>query len=239
MNTQQSYRINWASLVPTTRLGWIALALGVVLSLSTVSYAMSPLLRQLFLYGDDGLLYIEQANLGQELNLIQTTNGFTINVNWVYADANRIVIGYTVSSPSLTNEFAMSMTLADKAGSDVPLFDVRSTSVQNGMRAFVASFDASTLQEQPATLQLTMEPGQIKQASNPHDGSTWHSLAAPVRFDLRMSPSADRRIIDLRQKAHSSGVSLILGRICKPWRVPCSIAPYVSRRFNERTMGAA
>jgi hypothetical protein len=30
-----------------------------------------------------------------------------------------------------------------------------------------------------------------------------------------------------------------LGRICKPWRVPCSIAPYVSRRFNERTMGAA
>ncbi len=42
---------------------------------------------------------VDGRQLGHDLNLSQTANGFTVTVGRVYADANEITIGYTVTGP--------------------------------------------------------------------------------------------------------------------------------------------
>ncbi|MFN8536236.1 MAG: DUF4179 domain-containing protein [Thermomicrobiales bacterium] len=42
---------------------------------------------------------IVTQHLGKELGVSQTVNGFTVTIERVYADANQIVIGYSVSGP--------------------------------------------------------------------------------------------------------------------------------------------
>lgn len=213
MNTQQSYRTSWKATMPTTRLGWIALGLIVVLASSTAAYALSPQLRQLFTRADAGLLYIEQANLGQELSLSQTTNGFTISVERVYADANRIIIGYNITSPKLTNNFATALQLTDNAGTTFPVQEIRSTAVQNTTRAFIASFDATSVQNPPGGMRLSVELGETKPASNPKEENKWYSVGTPVSFNFNIDTKVDRRIVDLRQTAQSSGIVLRLEQV--------------------------
>jgi len=41
-----------------------------------------------------------QAGLVREVNLPQSTCGFTMTIQRVYADANRVVVGYTITGPT-------------------------------------------------------------------------------------------------------------------------------------------
>ncbi len=84
-------------MLPTTRLGWVAVASVMTLVLSTGVYAASTIFRQLF-QTDPGLQQVELLGLGHDLNISQTVDGVTVTLGRAYADANRVVLAFTVRS---------------------------------------------------------------------------------------------------------------------------------------------
>ncbi len=63
-------------------------------------YAISPILERFLDRVQEhnvGLQYVRDNNLYQEVDLSQTIDGYTVHVQRVYADANRILIGYTLT----------------------------------------------------------------------------------------------------------------------------------------------
>src|SRR5687768_8068425 len=69
-----------------------------VLLLTGAAYAVAPLLSSVFQL-EQGLQHIDESKLGQEVYLSQTINGWTMTVERIYADDNRVVIGYTATGP--------------------------------------------------------------------------------------------------------------------------------------------
>lgn len=95
LGTGPQRRSKW---LPVTRLGWAAVLLVAFLTLSAGVYAVLPPLGQAFHIA--GIDQIEQSNLGRQVDYRQTINGYTVVVKRVYADANRIIIGYIISQSS-------------------------------------------------------------------------------------------------------------------------------------------
>jgi hypothetical protein len=157
----------WAQLMPNTRLGWVFLALVLFLALGAVTHAVAPVVERLF-QQDAGLRQVEQANLVQELDLSQTVDGVTVTLERAYADANRIVVGYTIKGPNGQRYDARHLTLTDAAGTVFsPTIgfgvtgqsDTLQVSLPPGEGADVICFDAASVEGAPAELdlQLVME----------------------------------------------------------------------------------
>jgi len=83
--------------LPITRLGWVALAVAGLLLLSTTAYATMPTIGRLLRLFEPETMG-QGESLGQQLNLSQTIGDVTVSVEWAYADAECIRIGYTVRS---------------------------------------------------------------------------------------------------------------------------------------------
>mgnify|MGYP005853129181 FL=1 len=149
---------------PATRLGWALLVLGLFLTLGAAAYAVGPVIGRLLQFSS-GWQHVEEARLAQEVHLSQTLGDWTVTLERVYADANQILIAYTVSGPpgQDLNERA---TLTDRQGRRFPemagagvigaseLLGVR---LPPGQGAFVSAFDASAVRGQPAKLNLHLE----------------------------------------------------------------------------------
>jgi len=154
----------WAQLMPNTRLGWALLALVLFLALGAVAYAVVPVVNRLF-QQEAGLRHVEQANLVQELNLSQTMDGVTVTLERAYADANRIVIGYTITGPNSQRYDAWDLTLTDAAGTVFSgtigygvtgQSDILQVSLPPGEGADVICFDAAPVEGAPAELDLRL-----------------------------------------------------------------------------------
>jgi len=80
----------------------IAVIAALVAALAIVGgvYAGVVTLGDQALLGNDGTRQIAVANLGRPLDLSRRVCGFTVTLNRVYADAQRIVIAYTVAGPT-------------------------------------------------------------------------------------------------------------------------------------------
>jgi|YNPNPStandDraft_1061719.scaffolds.fasta_scaffold40092_2 hypothetical protein len=83
--------------IPAARLSWLGIALAALLVLSLTAYATAPALSRL-LQRDDRLKHTDLARLSQPLDLSQTIGPVTITLQWAYADADRVLIGYTLHS---------------------------------------------------------------------------------------------------------------------------------------------
>ena len=157
----------WAQLMPATRLGWAFMALVLCLAFGAVAYAVVPVVSRLF-QQEAGLRHVEQANLVQELNLSQTMDGVTVTLERAYADANRIVVGFTIKDPNGQRYDARHLTLTDAAGAVFSGMhgygvtgqsDILKVSLPPGEGAYVLAFDAAPVEGAPAELdlQLVME----------------------------------------------------------------------------------
>ncbi len=92
-------RAPWARLLPATRLGWAGLGLAILLAVGATVHATAPEIIRLLLQTQDGPLGgVDVAHLGQPLDLSQTMGNVTVTLQWAYADADRILIGYTIRS---------------------------------------------------------------------------------------------------------------------------------------------
>ena len=160
----QRHPSRWARVVPATRLGWAFLALVLCLAFGAVAYAVAPAVGRLF-QQEPGLQHVEQANLVQELNLSQTVNGVTVTLERVYADANRIVVGFTIKDPDGQRDDVHHLTLTDAAGTVFPgttgfgvtgRSDIFGVELPPGEGAYVLAFDASAVEGTPAELDLRL-----------------------------------------------------------------------------------
>ena len=165
----------WAQLMPATRLGWAFMALVLCLAFGAVAYAVAPVVGRLF-QQEAGLQHIEQADLVQELNLSQTVDGVTVTLERAYADANRIVVGYTIKGPNGQRYDARRLTLTDAAGTVFSgtigygvtgQSDMLQVSLPPGEGAYVVAFDAAPVQGTPEELDLRLEMEVVKFALPP------------------------------------------------------------------------
>ncbi|MCC6801482.1 MAG: DUF4179 domain-containing protein [Anaerolineae bacterium] len=139
----------------------IALALVAALVIVTVAYAVDALLQRIINY-DAGLKAVNDAELGTPLNLSQTVDDLTVNLQWVYADENRISLGYVVSgegpldSPA-QDYYPRDMVLSDGDGNVFPSAGGMGYTGEGGEAAQVSSFDTSKVGSLPETLNLHLE----------------------------------------------------------------------------------
>ena len=69
-----------------------------IFALVGATYVALPLLQQLWA-SDRGLAHVANAGLVRDVDAAQTIDGVTIHLQRAYADANRVVVGYTVEFP--------------------------------------------------------------------------------------------------------------------------------------------
>jgi hypothetical protein len=84
---------------PVQALARVAVTVAIFLTLGMVSYAVYQNLNR----SDPGLEAVHEAGLVTELNLSQTIDDVTVTLDWAYADANRVVINYTLEARDETN----------------------------------------------------------------------------------------------------------------------------------------
>lgn len=169
----------WARLMPASRPGWATLVLTLVLALGAAAYAASPAVVRLF-EQEPGLTEIEDADLVQQLNLSQTVAGVTVTLERAYADANRIVIGFTMQGPDGERRYeARELTLTDAAGTPFPRTfgfgaagesDLFGISLPPGEGAYLFAFDAAAVTGVPEALDLRLVMG-LEERSVPPDAS--------------------------------------------------------------------
>jgi hypothetical protein len=156
-----------AGLQLAPRLSWAAAILALLLVVGTVAYATSPALRALLTL-DPGLQDVEvDARL---LDLSQTVNGVTVNLDWAYADANRIAVAYSIDAPGRAAEeqryHATDLVLRHESGAVLPpMFgmglqgqsDLLGIELPPGQSAMVMSFDTTSLPRNSEILALQMD----------------------------------------------------------------------------------
>ncbi len=184
-------------LIPTTRLGQISLCLVLILAFGAGAYALSPAIGGLF-QQEAGLKSIDEAHLVQEIALSYTSDGVTVTLARAYADANRIIIGFSIQDTDGRRRYAARhLTLTDSTGTVFPqtfglgvtgqsdLFDV---SLPPGEGAYVLAFDAAALTGAPEELhlqwvmeleELAIDLGASKQPSTPTEEELLSLNGAP------------------------------------------------------------
>ncbi len=116
--TAQPHRRQGLRLLPATRFGWLGFALVILFIFSITAYAAGPWLNRLF-ERDERLRHID-LSLSQPLNLSQTIEPLTVTVEWVYADSNWVLVGYTVRASDGKRFEPYHEILRDKAGMMFP-----------------------------------------------------------------------------------------------------------------------
>lgn len=84
---------------------------------------------------------------GQAMNLSQTVCGYTVTLSRVYADANRVVVGYSISGPAgrTFNSLTAGPTLSDGQGDTLPAMEGAGGGVENTASGAATVFDASAI----------------------------------------------------------------------------------------------
>jgi hypothetical protein len=227
----------WAQWMPATRLGWAFMALVLCLAFGAVAYAVVPVVSRLF-QQEAGLRHIEQANLVQELNLSQTIDGVTVTLERAYADANRIVVGFTIKGPNGQRyDPYHRLTLTDAAGTVFSGMvgygvtgqsDILQVSLPPGEGADVICFDAAPVEGAPAELDLRLvmevvealpldafEPPPTSDsppAEPPMVVVEEEAIEGPFTFDFSV-PFIPGRMAEVNQTVEAAGVAVRLGRV--------------------------
>lgn len=156
----------------------------------------------------------------QDVHLAETVDGFTITVERAYADANRIIIGYTVSTPpghtyrdagpgqiTLTTQDGLALAAYRQAfGAD---------DLSRGMGARVESFDAAAITGNPATIQLQLvyrDFTAIQQDASSATVQQQVDIPGPWTFTFSLAFHPGRVAIP-HQTVYANGVPLTLERV--------------------------
>src|SRR4030042_495241 len=154
--TEQKHRSRWFGFMPKTRLAWVLLPL-ILLLIGGAAYGASSLIKELF---QKYASHIEEAGLAQELDLSQTINGVTVKLERVYADANVVLVGFTISGPD--ERYSSDVQLFTTGGQNLPMMlgfghvpefnEVLGEWHPTGRLALVSIFDASSINGATSTI---------------------------------------------------------------------------------------
>ncbi len=178
----------------------------------------SPAAGDVWGRGDPGLASVAQAGLVRALSLSDTHDGATLTLERAYADANRIVIGYSLRVPEAFGDYGgisadMQVTpLTDSAGRWYSRTGSGGFADGRGaFYAYVVSFDAAPLPPgvQEATFDLTFP----EVTGIPKGTSKTEVLArGPWRFHFTV-PVQPGRVVDQPQAIAAAGSTVRLERV--------------------------
>lgn len=211
-------RFQPAQRFPRRRIGTVAVALALTIVVLTGSVFAYPLLKQVF-DPDPGLhQVVNNPLLYQDVNVSQSAGGFTLTVQKAYADANRVILSYTVTKEGDTQVWEpYTATLSTQEGETLRgrgYFIDTSTGA-----AKFAWFDAGAITRSPQQLQLHLEVDQVYASmveATPTDGQA--APPAPVHLQQPLVvnfsvPFHPGRIANLHQAVTVNGKTLILERV--------------------------
>jgi len=187
-----------------------------------------------------GTAQITQQHLGKTVQISQIHGGFTATINQVYADANRVVVAYTISGPAgrtfvggVFPSGGDTPTLAsasgtvlpfiqgvdDKAGTRYDAYDVSSlagtASVLNLHLSFPSVSAYEPLSSEKAQAQISGETYSLVGKTPPDTGvpSRLVTVSTPFAFDLQVPVDSAQHNITVNQATQVGGETLTLQRV--------------------------
>jgi len=133
----------------------VAVAVALILAVTGGAYSATPLITKVFGI-DSGASDIVAKNLGEQVDLTRSVAGFSVKLNRVYADSNRVVIGYTVSGPPGRRvwNFSLGANQIVANGISLPGHGGVGDGPVAQQNAYLQWFDASSLQGSPSNVRL-------------------------------------------------------------------------------------
>jgi hypothetical protein len=153
----------------------------VLLTSVVIIYAANSLIQRL-IEADPGLNAVE----GQLLSLSQTIDGYTLNLEWAYADSNRISIASSLTDADNSTFITLSpeseFTLTDHTGHIFPLQGALGTNLEDGQTGTLYTFDTSPLTIIPDIYQLRLNVQLVLITAT--DPLQTISLSSPFVFEF-------------------------------------------------------
>jgi hypothetical protein len=185
-------------------------------------YAITPVLNQALTQLDDtGLKQVDAAGLMHDVDLSQTIDGYTIHLQRVYADANRVMVAYTVqgADQKITGFTPNEMHLTTPDGLALPMHGRFGLAKDGGVEGNIFTFDADSIQGHPAEVSLRLEVYGLQvftsDAPSPPTGQPEEPttiVSGPFVFDFTV-PFVAGRVIDVNQTITANGVPITLDRL--------------------------
>jgi len=167
----------------------------------------------------------------------QTVHGYTVTLHPVYADANRVLITYTVAvaqnSSAVATPFytdrggpdaqkVYAARLSDSSGREFPILNHPIGWVTNGQVVYTSytsgwealAFDTSSLVNLPSSLEfnLTLDSA-IFRGPSPYGGITSLGVDGPFTFHFSMPVDAVRRVAQVHETLHTDLGTYELDRV--------------------------
>ncbi len=181
-----------------------------VMLASLATAAGVPILTTLF-HLEPGTQNILQTNQYTDYHQSKSVNGFTITIEQAYADANRVIIGYTIDEPAHENQndqFALALsTLTTAQGVNLPFMGGVGSAAVVGISGDVFSFDASNIKDNPKELQLHLA---IPFGTQPPASAYKIDGTLPFNFVV---PFHAGKVINLHQTVVADGKTVTLERV--------------------------
>jgi hypothetical protein len=189
----------------------LAALVAILVMLVGAAYAAGiPILTTLF-HLESGTQQILQTNQYTDYHQSKSVNGFTITIEKAYADANRVIIGYTITGPANRNqddEFAFGLsTLTTAQGVKLPFMKGIGSLAVQGISGNTSSFDASTIQGNPKELQL-----HLAIPFGTHLLSAAFKITGALTFNF-VVPFHAGKVINVHQSVVADGKTVTLERV--------------------------
>jgi hypothetical protein len=192
------------------RVSAVAAALALAVVLTAGSVFAYPLIQHLF-DPDPGLTQVVQNPLlYQDVNASQTVDGFTLTVKKAYADANRIIVSYTLTNaadPQSRVSYGADLFTQDGLALRGHAFYYS----QNGT-PLLAWYDASVITGNPPQLHLRLKTGSIAVKPMSPTPSPQDFLPQPIAVDFSV-PFHSGRVVNPHQAVTVHGKTLLLERV--------------------------
>jgi hypothetical protein len=212
----------------------LTIGIGVVIAMNTIF--------QQFIDHDAGLKAIYEQGLGHEIGVSQGHEGFTVTLEWAYADGNRLTLAYTIQGHPGTpysnlQSHVYRLSLRD-TGAEIPFYQGMNAAIdQNGEAVGwgapadtiitfdrvleIRTYDLSTIPiGDSTTLDLHLEVGAY--------GITWQRRTQiPLErmnemyegpeslftFDFSIPLVSEQRVMNTPQTAADQGITLTLKQV--------------------------
>jgi hypothetical protein len=214
----------------------LAAALVVVAALAGVAHALESLVDQA-MSRSPGTGQIVSQDLGLELKLSRSACGFSLTIDRVYADVNRVVVGYSVSGPAgrRFEDFTADLALTDSQGRELKVTSGLGTGGFGGTSGEYRSFEGNGFipASGPLDLELTAQsiegfeqyagaapataPCEKHAAPDARGGpAPWQrviTVPGPFTFHVSVPVDSRKRIAEVKQTLTSShGTAVTLER---------------------------
>jgi hypothetical protein len=223
---QEAHRAWWQRAWPVAmprRLAAACVAMLAVLALGGGVYALTGGLDHV-LHSDPGAQQAALADLGRPFDLARSADGFTVTLRWAYADANRVIVGYTVAGPEgrhflrldamLAGQNDLRPTITDAQGRVLPMESGVLPGLYPQDVGQLTSFDAAALvgQSGEVALRLTLPELRVVEQIDPQAPARQFTVLGPFAFDF-VVPFQAGRVATPRQTITANGSALTLERV--------------------------